>query len=97
MICYRQACSNVATALPALLCTDKLGGSVMWAMGVPHCQEHTTGACVDAIMTGKAWTQLCGMIRKEGLIPPGNDAEIHFIPLEKFSLRSIMPEVTTLQ
>lgn len=84
MKCYRKGCEEKATVLPALPCKDKLGGNVMWAMGVPHCDGHTVGACVDAMMTEPAWAQLTGMIRREGIIPPERETRLQFIPLSKF-------------
>ncbi len=85
MNCMRKDCKNKANVLPALRCKDTLGGNVMFAMAVPHCDQHTHDAVIDAIMTAPAWAQLCRMIRKEGLVPPEKAIPLDFIPLGKFS------------
>ncbi len=82
----RKGCKNTAIVSPALRCKDPLGGHVMWGLGVPLCQGHTADSVVETVMTDPAWSQLCGMIRKEGYIPPDKATPFDFIPLSKFSL-----------
>lgn len=86
MRCMRKDCKNQATVSPAMRCKDTLGGNVMWGLGVPLCDPHTKDAVVDEIMTGPAYAQLCGMIRKEGYLPPGKAEPFDFIPLSRFSM-----------
>lgn len=86
MKCFRKDCENEATVMPALPCKDAQDRPTMWAMAVPHCDEHTRGAVVDSIMTDRAFDQLLGMIRKEGLTPPDRSVQLHFVPLNKFSM-----------
>jgi hypothetical protein len=86
MRCMRRDCKNDAIVTPAMRCMDYLGGNVMWALGVPLCEPHTKDAVVHEIMTGPAYAQLCGMIRKEGYIPPDKNEPFDFIPLSKFSV-----------
>jgi hypothetical protein len=82
----RRNCKNVATVSPALRCKDALGGNIMWALGVPLCQDHTADAVVETVLAEPAWSKLCGMIRKEGYAPPEKGTRFDFVPLSKFSL-----------
>lgn len=89
MNCFRRNCENTATVLPGLPCKDLKGRNVLWAMGVPHCDEHTVGQVVDALMTDRAWRQMAGMMRKEGLVPPDKATRLHFVPIRSFTAEQL--------
>lgn len=86
MKCIRKNCHAQAVVAPAMRCKTPIGGNIMWSLCVPLCQPHTQDAVVDVLMTGKAYDQLCAMIRKEGFIPPEKTQPFDFIPLEMFSV-----------